>query len=119
MLSAVVSLLGSYLEARALKKAAGAAEAWAFEFYRLMMALFITSFVTFLGTWGATALAMWQSTGIWIGLGVGFATALSITALVVYNLWTRSELTRGIPIALPASLADAALNVNMNVTEKS
>ena len=119
MFSAITGLLGSYLEARAIGKVASAAEAWAYGFYRLMMALSITAFVCFLGTWGGTALAMWQSVGIWVGLGVGFATALSVTSLVIFNLWMRSELTKGIPIALPSSLAEAATNQDVTITQRS
>lgn len=119
LLGPIVSLITGALEARALGRALTAAEDWAWNFYKLMMSLFITSFVTFTATWGGVALAMWQSTGIWIGLGVGFASGLAATGLIDYRLWTSNPLTKGITIAVPSQVAKDAVNQSVTLTTRS
>jgi|ERR1035437_3797879 hypothetical protein len=118
MFTALTSLLGSYLQARALGKLGAELGDYADRWFRLMASVLVTTYITFPGIWGMTTLGLWQSCGIWVALGVGFATALFTTPLVVYNMWTRSELTKNIPIGVPSQLAQAALNQNVNIVER-
>jgi hypothetical protein len=118
-LSPLVSLVTGYLQARAIKQVGVAAEAYADAWFRLMASVLITVIVVFPFVWGSTALGMWHSVGIWVGLGVGFATGLSTAALLVYILWTRNPLTKGISIAVPSSMAQEALKENVTITTRS
>jgi hypothetical protein len=120
MLSAIVSLATGYMEARAIGKAASVAEAWAYNFYRLIMGLAITTFCTFTGMWGLTGLACYaKGLSVWIALAVGFLTSLLTTAAVIANLWQKSELTKGIPIALPTQLENAVDAQNVTITTRN
>jgi hypothetical protein len=120
MLSAIISLATGYMEARAIGKAASVAEAWAFGFYKLIMGLAITSFCTFTGMWGLTGLACYgKGLNIWVSLVVGFLTSLLTTAAVIGNLWQRSELTKGIPIALPNQLESAVVAQDVTITTRN
>jgi hypothetical protein len=114
----LVSLVSGYLQARAISKVAGEAGNYVDQYFRLLASIIISSYVTFLSTWGITALALWKSTGIWVGLGVGFATGLVATGCVILNLWTRSPLTKGIPIAVPTNVQNAANNQDVAITER-
>jgi hypothetical protein len=118
MLGALVSLVTGYLQAKALAKVGGKLADYVDDWFRLIASVIITTFVTLLFTWGATAVALWKAVGIWVALGVGFATALVATAAVVYTLWTRSPLTKGIAIAVPSQLARAAEEQNVTITER-
>jgi hypothetical protein len=102
MLKSVVAEAGAYLDG----------------YFRLLASIIVSSYVTFLFTWGSVALLSWKFTGIWIGLGVGFATALVATGLIIYNLWTRSPLTKGIPLAVPAEISQEAAKQNINIVER-
>ena len=118
-LSPLVSLVSGYMQARAISKLGSEAAAYADRWFRLMASVIITSYVVFPGLWGATTLSLWKLYGIWVALGAGFATALSVTPLVIYNLWVRDPLTKGISIALPSSLAQAAVNQDVTITTRS
>ena len=119
MLGALVSLVTGYLQAKAMEKIGGQLEAYVDAWFRLVASVIITSYVTGLGMWGLTAIGLYvKGVSIWIALGFGFATALLTTALVVYNLWTRNPLTKGISIAIPSQLAQAAVNQNVTITER-
>jgi hypothetical protein len=120
MLSAVISLATGYMEARAIGKAASAAQAWAFGFYKLIMGLAITAFCSFTGMWGVTGLACYaKGMNVWICLVVGFLTSLLTTAAVIGNLWRSSDLTKGIPIALPSQLETAVVNQDVTITTRN
>jgi hypothetical protein len=119
MFSMISSLLGSYLEARAIKGVSKEIGDYLDRWARLVASITITALVVFPFIMGSTALALWQTAGIWTGLGVGFATALVTTSLVVYNLWVRSPLTKGISIAVPSQLAAAAVNQNVTITTRT
>jgi len=119
MLGALVSLVTGYLEARAIKGALDEAGLYADRWFRLVAAVLMTSYVGFPGMVGLVASAALASgDSPWLALGKGIIGALLVVPLVVYNLWVRSDLTKGIPIALASQLAAAAVNQNVVVTER-
>jgi hypothetical protein len=118
MLSALVSLVTGYLQAKAVAKVGGKLADYVDDYFRLLASILISSYVTFLAVWGGGALALWQSAGIWVALGVGFAMALVATGLVVFNLWNRSPLTKGIAVAVPSDIVGEAVNQNITITER-
>ena len=119
MFGALVSLVTGYLQARTIAKLGTELGDYADQWFRLVASVLITSYVTFLGTWGITGLSCYADRlNIWTCLVVGFLTALLTTAAIVYNLWTRSPLTKGIAIAIPSQLAKAANDQDMTITER-
>lgn len=136
-LSPLVSLVSGYLEARAIGKLGKEAGDYADRWFRLLASVIITSYVVFPGVWGAITLAAWSggkllavalnspdlpalpAMPIGVALGVGFASGLFITSLLVYRLWTSNELTKGIEISVPSWLATTAVNQNVTTTERS
>ena len=119
MLGALVSLVTGYLQARALGKLTTEMGDYLDRWFRLVASVIVTSYVTFLGMWGLTGLGMYlKGVSIWISLVFGFLTALLTTALVIYNLWTRNPLTRGIAIAIPQQLAAEAVKQDVVITER-
>ena len=120
MLGAVVSLFTGYLEAKVIGRAVTAAENWGYGFYCLLMSLFITSFVSFFGTWGATTTAlMLKGQNTWFALVFGFASALFVTAAIVYRMWTANPLTRGITVAVPSAFAAEATEQSVTSTVRN
>ena len=135
-MGAIVSLVTGALEARAIGKIGTAAEEWAFKVYCLVMSLAISAFVNFFCTWGGVALGLWLGgkvaaawlnlpqladlppLSIWISLGGGFAAALLMTGVVVYNLWVTDPLTRGIRISVLSRIAAVAVQTNVTITER-
>lgn len=120
MLSALTGLLGSYLEARVLGKAAGEIGAYLDRWARLLGSIAITSYVTFLVVWGATGLGVIAAgKNCWLALVAGFLTAMFVTGAIVYQLWVRSPLTKGIAIALPSRFVEDVMKENVTITERS
>jgi hypothetical protein len=120
MLGALVSLVTGYLQAKALAKVGGKLADYVDDWFRLIASVLITSFVTFTGMWGLTGIGMYlKGTNVWACLVFGFLTGLLTTALVVYNLWTRNPLTKGIAIAVPSQLAAKAIEQDVTITERT
>ena len=119
MFSALTSLLGSYLQARAMGKLAGELGEYFDRWLRLIASIVVSSYVTMLGTWSVAGLAALAKTGnIWLAVVFGFLSGLGATAFIILTLWTRSDLTRGIAIAVPSQLAQAAAEQNATITER-
>ena len=137
LLSPLVSLLGTYLQARAIGKLGVELGDYADKWFRLVASVIITSYVVFAATWGAVTLALWgggkllaqilqypelgamNAANIWVALVAGFAAGLLITALTVWNLWRSNPLTKGIPVAVPSWLADLAVKEDVTITTRS
>jgi hypothetical protein len=119
MFSAFAGLLGSYIEARAIKKVSGELGDYLDRWARLIASVLITVLVVFPTTWGTAGLgALAKGSDRWTALVFGFLTALVTTGLIVYQLWLRSPLTKGIAIAVPSSLQKAALEQDVTLTER-
>lgn len=81
-------------------------DAW----FRLVMSIFASAFVTFFFVWGATTGAMIiGGSNPWLSLIAGFAAACTAMASAVVWLWKRSELTAGIPLAYPMKLEEEVM----------
>lgn len=114
-LGAIATLINGY-------RTLHAAEEKADGYFNFCMSLMGTLFVTFTGTWGVAGLGVWATStdknslaGIIIAVMVGFLTALTATAAVFRWLWGRSPYTRGIPLAVPASVEKAAQEGSFNM----
>lgn len=120
MLSALTGLLGAYLEARAIGKVTGEIGAYLDKWARLIGSIAITTFVTMLVVWGAVGAAV-LATGknCWLALVGGFLTAIFTTGAIVYQLWTRDPLTKGIAIAIPSKYVEQVLEQNLTISERS
>lgn len=72
------------------------------DWMRLVLAIFGSAFVTLTGVWGATIWTLYAQgyTVAW-SLTLGFASGLLSVSAVTLFLWRTSELTKGIPIAVP------------------
>ena len=120
MLSAITGLLGSYLEARAIGKISGEIGAYLDKWARLIASIVITSFVTMLIVWGAVGGGLLASgKGVEFSLASGFLAAIFTTGAIVFQMWTRSPLTKGIPIALPSKFMEEVLQQNVTITERN
>jgi len=120
ILSAITGLLGSYLEARAIGKVTGEIGTYLDNWARLIGSVLITSYVTMLVVWGFTGGALLLAgKGCWLALVTGFLAGIFSTGAVVWQLWTRSPLTKGIPIALPSKVLEAVLQENVTITERT
>ncbi len=119
MLSAITGLLGSYLEARAIGKVSGEIGAYLDKWARLLASILITSFVTTLIVWGAVGGGVLASgKNCWTALVAGFLAAMFATGAIVFQLWTRSDLTKGIAIAIPSKYMEGVLQENLSITER-
>lgn len=120
MLSAIAGLFGAYLEARAIKKVTGEIGTYLDNWARLIASIVITSFVTFTVTWGAVGAAVLAAGHqCWTALVGGFLTAIFAVGAIVYQLWTRSPLTKGIAIAVPSKYVETILQENVTISERS
>ena len=137
MFGLIGTLISGFIQAKVEKRLFTSAEQFAWDFYSLMMSLWISATVNFLTVWGGTALALWVGgklsgawlnmpqldalppLNIWVSLGAGFAAALFVTGIVIYNLWIASPLTKGIRIAVITRIASVATDVNMTTTERN
>ena len=120
MLSFISSLIGSYLEARAIKGVAGELGKYIDNWARLIASIIITSYVTMLIVWGSvTGGLLLKGTNCWIALISGFASGMFLTGAIVYQLWIRSPLTKGISIAIPSKFVEAVLQENVTITERN
>ena len=117
--SSLTSLVTGYLQAKAIKGIGKDVGDYIDNWFKLIASVLITIIVVFPGIWGMITLGIWMKYGIWISLGVGFATSLMTTALTVYILWTRNPLTKGIAIAVPSILAQKALEEDVTITQRS
>jgi len=98
----------------ATKKTAEEADAW----LRFGASLFGTAFVSFTGVWGMSIWALYPKLGVLAALVLGFADGLIAMAATTFLLWSRSPLTRGIPLMVPSQLAEKALQENTTYTER-
>jgi uncharacterized membrane protein YdcZ (DUF606 family) len=120
MLSAITGLIGAYLEAKAIKKVAGDLGTYLDNWARLIASIVITGLVCMLVTWGATGGSLLLAgRGCWFALVSGFLAAMFVTGAIIYQLWTRSPLTKGIPIALPSEFIEKVLQENITITQRS
>lgn len=95
-------------------KKAQEADAW----LRFGASLFGTAFVSFTGVWGMSIWALYPKLGVLAALVLGFADGLIATAATTFLLWSRSELTKGIPLMVPSTLAEKALEENTTYTDR-
>ena len=99
----------------ATNKAAGEADAW----LRFGASLFGTAFVSFTGVWGMSIWALYPRLGVLAALVLGFADGLIAMSATSFLLWSRSPLTRGIPLMIPSQLAEKARQEDATYTERS
>lgn len=90
------------------------ADAW----LRFGASLFGTAFVSFTGVWGMSIWALYPRLGVLAALALGFADGLIAMAATTFLLWSRSPLTRGIPLMVPSRLADKARQEDTTYTER-
>jgi len=96
------------------KKTAAEADAW----LRFGASLFGTAFVSFTGVWGMSIWALYPKLGVLAALVLGFADGLIAMSATTFLLWSRSPLTRGIPLMVPSQLAEKAREENTTYTER-
>src|SRR5208337_628668 len=119
MLSAIAGLLGSYLEARAIGKVSGESGTYLDRWARLLASILITSLVSMSIVWGGVGGGLLASgKNCWVALVGGFLAGLFTTGAIVFQLWTRSDLTKGIAIAIPSKYVEAILQENVTITER-
>ena len=90
------------------------ADAW----LRFGASLFGTSFVSFTGVWGMSIWALYPKLGVLAALVLGFADGLIAMSATTFLLWSRSPLTKGIPLMVPSQLAEKAREENTTYTER-
>ena len=95
-------------------KKAEEADAW----LRFGASLFGTAFVSFTGAWGMSIWALYPRLGVVAALVLGFADGLIAMAATTFLLWSRSSLTRGIPLMVPSQIAEKALQEDTTYTER-
>ena len=96
-------------------KTIGEADLW----WRFGMSLFVTAFCSFFGTWGATTPPLIAGgTNVWVALVLGFCAGLVIMSAMVYSMWVRSPLTKGMSLMIPTSIARKAEETDSTLTEK-
>jgi hypothetical protein len=98
----------------ATKKTAAEADAW----LRFGASLFGTAFVSLTGAWGMSIWALYPKLGVLAALVLGFADGLIAMAATTFLLWSRSPLTKGIPLMVPSQLAEKALQEDTTYTER-
>ena len=96
-------------------KTAAEADAW----LRFGASLFGTAFVSFAGVWGMSIWALYPKLGVLAALVLGFADGLIAMSATTFLLWSRSPLTRGIPLMVPSQLAEKARQEDTTYTERS
>jgi hypothetical protein len=105
-------VIGLYAANKAVGKGTELAEQW----LRFCASLIGSALVTFPGVWGTVIVADYKvGMNIWVCLVLGFAAALISTSAVLAVLWTRSPLTRGIPICWPMTVSEEILKGGFNV----
>jgi hypothetical protein len=120
MFGALVSLLGSYLEARALGKMGAELGEYFDRWLKLIASIVIRSYVTMLAVWSAAGLGSLAKTGNpWFALVFGFLAGLGGTASVIFVLWTTSPLTKGITLITLSQVAKTAVEQNVTSTTRS
>lgn len=120
MLNFVASLVSGYLEARAVKQVSAELAAYLDRWARLIASIIITNFVTFTIGWGATTGALIAAGKDYrLALASGFAAALFLCGAITYRLWTASDLTKGIPIALPSKFMEDIQKTDVTITTRS
>ena len=90
------------------------ADAW----LRFGASLFGTAFVSFTGVWGMSIWALYPRLGVLAALGLGFADGLIAMSATSFLLWSRSPLTKGIPLMVPSQLAEKAREEDTTYTER-
>ena len=95
-------------------KTAAEADAW----LRFGASLFGTAFVSFAGVWGMSIWALYPKLGVLAALILGFADGLIAMSATTFLLWSRSPLTRGIPLMVPSQLAEKAREEDTTYTER-
>lgn len=90
-------------------------DAW----FRFGASLFATCFCTFWFSWGSATWALFKVWGLWPSLVLGFATGCITMAVVAYQFWLRSPLTKGMGIMVPSDLAAKGQETNTTYTEKT
>ena len=117
LLSSLSNLvIGLYSANKAVNAGTALAEQW----FKFCASLIGSALVTFPGVWGAVIISDYKlGINIWIALVLGFAAALISTSAVLAVLWTRSPLTRGIPICWPMSVSQEILKGGFNVVTPS
>ncbi len=105
-------VIGLYTANKAVNSSTRLAEEW----FKFCASLIGSALVTFPGVWGAVIIADHQlGINIWIALVLGFASALISTSAVLAVLWTRSPLTRGIPICWPMAVSEEILKGGFSI----
>lgn len=115
LLSSLANLvIGLYTANKAVNSGTALAEQW----FKFVASLIGTALVTFPFVWGSTIVADYKlGIDIWICLVLGFAAALISTATLLAFMWTRSKLTRGIPIAWTMQVSQEILKGGFNYIE--
>jgi hypothetical protein len=67
---------------------------------------------------GLSIWALYPRLGVLAALALGFADGLIAMAATTFLLWSRSPLTRGIPLMVPSQLADKARQEDTTYTER-
>ena len=122
MFAALLGALGSMVVGLYTgNKAVNAGTKLAEEWFKFTASLIGSALVTFPAIWGGTIAPTLVSSynkgdNVWVVLGscvlavtLGFAAAMISTSAVLAVLWTRSPLTRGIPICWPMSVSQEVL----------
>jgi hypothetical protein len=102
-------LVGMYTANKAVGLATEKIEEW----FKFIASITGTVSVVFPVIWGSGTIAHYNSgQSIGVALGLGFAEGLVATGVSIGFLWTRSSLTRGIPICWPMKVSQEMAKVS-------
>jgi hypothetical protein len=118
-LGAIASIIGTKMAVNQAGKITDKVLAETDEWYRFGMSLFGSAFCSFFGTWGTLTPTLFASgMNLWPALVMGFCGGLATMAAVVYALWVRSPLTKGMPLMVPTTVQTKAIETDTVYTEK-
>lgn len=118
-LGAIAKVISAKMAAAQAGKIVDKALEEAEEWYKFGMSLFGTAFCSFFGGWAAATPAIYAGgANIWIALVLGFCGGMGLMAAMVYQLWVRSPLTKGMPLLVPAGVQRKAQETDTVYTEK-
>ena len=118
-LGAIATVISGKMAADRAGKIAGATLEEADRWFQFGMSIFGTAFCSLFGAWAVATPALYTTgAGIWPALVLGFCAGLGTMAAMVYQLWVRSPLTKGIPLLVPAAVQKKAIETDTVYTEK-
>jgi hypothetical protein len=117
MFGALAQLVaGAIIGARASSQIVKQADEW----FRLTLSLTGTGTVAFLGIFGAAGgAALAAGASLLLAIATALFTASSATAAIIYALWRKHPLTKGIPIMAPMKVAKDAMGLDTVYIEPS